>query len=89
MPTRYPAPWRAEERGNAFEIFDAYNQRLVVIYFRVDPKKAQADQVLTRDAARRIAKGIVRLPGLLGAKPLTEAERERYMPWKPKERSLR
>jgi hypothetical protein len=66
---RFPPPWTVKQSSpDAFIVQDANGISLAHIYCRDDPHRQQwADylQHLTADEARRIAKGIARLPEFL------------------------
>jgi hypothetical protein len=60
---RFPPPWRVEEDHESFSVFDANGVRLAVIGYRNDVQEWRwTHGYLTPDEARRIAKGIARLP---------------------------
>jgi hypothetical protein len=59
MSERYPAPWAVEDIGSCFVVKASNDRPLVFI-----PRRSLA-KLLTRDAARRIAAGIAKLPGLV------------------------
>lgn len=60
---RFPPPWRVEEDHESFSVFDANGVRLAVIGYRNDVHEWKwTHGFLTPDEARRIAKGIARLP---------------------------
>jgi hypothetical protein len=65
MTRRFPAPWRVEETDGGYRVTDATGFTLAYLYCRDDPQSARVAQTLERDEARRIAKGIARLPDLL------------------------
>lgn len=65
MARRFPAPWIVEETSGGYRVTDATGVTLAYLYCRDDPQSARVSQVLERDEARRIAKGIARLPELL------------------------
>ena len=66
---RFPPPWTVKQSGpHAFIVEDANGVRLAAIYCRDDLHKqrwANYTEHLTSDEARRIAKGIARLPEFL------------------------
>jgi hypothetical protein len=65
---RFPPPWRAEATEHGFVVKDANGFPLVHIYSREDIHAAGwsfASKHLTADEARRIAKGVARLPEFL------------------------
>lgn len=72
MTRRFPAPWSVREIESAFAVADANGQAVAYVYFRRDPNEARQAGVLLLDEARRIARGITRLPELMaprGAEP--------------------
>jgi hypothetical protein len=69
---RFPAPWIAEEDRDCFRVKDANGMMICVILHREDLHSRgyqYADAALSRDEARRIAKGISQLPELLRRPP--------------------
>lgn len=70
---RFPAPWTVRELESAFVVADANGQAVAYVYFRRDANEARQAGVLLWDEARRIAKGITRLPELM-ARPPREME---------------
>ena len=65
---RFPPPWALEEDEHGFKVRDASGFVLVAIPHRDDLHQRAyqyAENYLTRDEARRIAKAISRLPDLL------------------------
>ncbi|WP_316198734.1 hypothetical protein [Bradyrhizobium sp. SZCCHNS2002] len=68
---RFPAPWRMEEGGEreqCFRVYDGNGLWICSVVHREDLHARSyqyADEHLTRDEARRIAKAISRLPELL------------------------
>jgi hypothetical protein len=65
---RFPPPWRAERTDHGYVVKDANGVTLANIYQRQDIHSAGwsfAPEHLTSDEARRIAKGIARLPEFL------------------------
>lgn len=93
MPTesrrRFPPPWRTERNQHGFVVLDANGRQLASVYCRDDLHENRWDDYqnhLTSDEARRIAKGIARLPELLQREPRFELRyvatiRNRY--WLP------
>jgi hypothetical protein len=71
---RYPAPWSVEETDCCFIVKDRNSQALAFIYFVDEPGHRLAAGLLTRDAARRIASNIAKLPRLLGAEQRLEGK---------------
>lgn len=69
---RFPAPWVAEEDRDRFRVKDANGFMICVILHRQDLHARNyqyANESLSRDAARRIAVGVSRLPDLLKRPP--------------------
>lgn len=69
---RFPPPWRAEPTEHGYVVRDANGLILANIYSRDDIHEAGwsfAAKHLTVDEARRIAKGIARLPEFLSRHP--------------------
>jgi hypothetical protein len=69
---RFPAPWVAEEDRDCFRVKDANDFMICVILHREDLHARNyqyANESLSRDEARRIAKAISRLPELLRRPP--------------------
>lgn len=63
---RFPPPWRVQEELEAFSVFDANGVRIATIGYRNDVHEWKwTHGYLTADEARRIAKGISRLPEFL------------------------
>ena len=64
---RFPAPWSARETPGGWKIVDANGVAVAYVY-AVDERRriALGNDALTHDEARRIARGIARLPDLLG-----------------------
>jgi hypothetical protein len=66
MPRRrFPAPWTVEDVGGCFVVKASNERPLVFIYYGGDGARRSLARLLTRDAARRIAAGIAKLPDLL------------------------
>lgn len=61
---RFPPPWSVEGTPGGYRVVDASGFTLAYVYCR-DDKAAAMLGYLTEDEARRIAKGIARLPELL------------------------
>ena len=65
MSERYPAPWTVEDVGGCFVVKASNDRPLVFIYYREGAARRSLARLLTRNAARRIAVGIAKLPELL------------------------
>jgi hypothetical protein len=57
---RFPSPWFIE--GDCFVVKASNNRPLVFIYYGEGVARRSLAKLLTRDAARRIAAGIAKLP---------------------------
>jgi hypothetical protein len=64
-PRRFPPPWTIKDIGGSFVVKASNERPLVFIYYRNDAGPRSLAKLLTRDAARRIAAGIAKLPELL------------------------
>jgi hypothetical protein len=66
MPARrFPLPWSVEDVGGSF-VVNASNERpLVFIYYGDGADCRSLARLLSRDAAKRIATGIAKLPEVL------------------------
>jgi hypothetical protein len=65
MPERrFPPPWFVEDIGDCF-VVNSNNRPLVFIYYGEGVARRSLAKLLTRDAARRVAAGIAKLPELL------------------------
>lgn len=65
---RFPAPWVMKEDGDSFRVFDANGLFICAVPHREDLHQRSyqyANDFLSREEARRIAKAISRLPELL------------------------
>ena len=67
MPERryFPPPWSIEDVGGYFVVKANNGQPLVFISYRDGVARRSIARLLTRDAARRIAAGIAKLPDLV------------------------
>jgi hypothetical protein len=66
MPIRrFPPPWSVEDVGGSFVVKASNDRPLIFIYYREGVGRRSLARLLTRDAARRIATGITKLPSLL------------------------
>ncbi|MEO6151659.1 MAG: hypothetical protein ABIT09_07745 [Croceibacterium sp.] len=67
---RIPPPWRVVGNENCFWIEDAEGKRLANCYFEREggPTGGSSAIKLTRDEARRIVRGISKLPELIKPK---------------------
>jgi len=62
---RFPPPWAVEDVGGSFVVKASNERPLVFIYYGDGAGRRSLTRLLTRDAARRIAAGIAKLPELL------------------------
>jgi hypothetical protein len=58
---RFPPPWSVEDIGGCFVVKTSNDQPLIYYYGKV----SRLARLLIRDAARRIAAGIAKLPDLV------------------------
>jgi hypothetical protein len=66
MPERrFPPPWFIEDVGGCFVVKASNNRPLIFIYYGEGVARRSLARLLTRNAARRIAVGIAKLPELL------------------------
>ena len=65
MTRRFPSPWSVDEIGGCFVVKSSSGQPLVFIYYGEGAARRSLARLLTRDAARRIAAGIAKLPDLV------------------------
>jgi hypothetical protein len=63
---RFPPPWSVEDVGGSFVVRASNSRPLIFIYYRESAGRRSLAKLLSRDAARRIAAGIAKLPKLLG-----------------------
>ena len=66
MTRRFPSPWSVDNIGGCFVVKASNGQPLVFIYYGEGAARRSLARLLTRDAARRIAAGIAKLPDLVG-----------------------
>jgi len=62
---RFPPPWTVEDIGGSFVVKASNDRPLVFIYYWDGVGRRSLARLLTREAARRIAAGIAKLPELL------------------------
>jgi hypothetical protein len=62
---RFPPPWSVEDIGGCFVVKASNDRPLVFIYYGEGVARRSLARLLTRDAARRIAAGIAKLPELV------------------------
>jgi hypothetical protein len=62
---RFPPPWTIEDIGGSFVVKASNDRPLVFIYYREGGGRRSLAKLLTRNAARRIAVNIAKLPELL------------------------
>jgi hypothetical protein len=66
MPARrFPPPWSIEDIGGSFVVKAGNDRPLIFIYYGEGVGRRSLARLLSRDAARRIAAGIAKLPELL------------------------
>jgi len=63
---RFPSPWAVEDVGGSFVVKASNDRPLLFIYYGEGVGRRSLARLLTRNAARRIAAGIAKLPELLG-----------------------
>jgi hypothetical protein len=64
---RFLPPWAIVENRESFVVVDRTGQALAYLYFEDEPQRQMSMRRLTKGEAYRIARGITRLPTLLGA----------------------
>jgi hypothetical protein len=63
---RFPPPWDIEEHNKAcFIVKDVNGQALAYVYYKNEPGRRTAANLLARDEARRMALNFAKLPDLL------------------------
>jgi hypothetical protein len=62
---RFPPPWFVEDIGGCFVVKASNDRPLLFIYYGEGFGRRSLAKLLTRNAARRIAAGIAKLPELL------------------------
>jgi hypothetical protein len=62
---RFPPPWSVEDIGGCFAVKASNGRPLLFIYYRDPAGRRSLAKLLTRNAARRIALGVAKLPELL------------------------
>lgn len=81
---RFPPPWRIEEGPESLTVIDANGMQLATIRYRNDVREfSWTHGYLTADEARRIAKGIARLPEFLMQRRGFYSRGEGQHRWKP------
>lgn len=70
VPRRFPSPWRTERVESGWRVHDANGLTLAYVFGRDDMDAKLGYYDLTVDEARRIARGIARLPELLAGDQL-------------------
>jgi len=61
----FPPPWSVEDIGSCFAVKASNGRPLIFIYYGEGVGRRPLARLLTRNAARRIAAGIAKLPELL------------------------
>jgi hypothetical protein len=62
---RFPPPWSVEDIGGCFAVKASNGRPLLFIYYHDPAGRRSLAKLLTRNAARRIALGVAKLPELL------------------------
>jgi len=62
---RFPPPWSVEDIGGYFVVKASNDRSLIFISYKEGGARRSLARLLTRDAARRIAAGVAKLPELL------------------------
>jgi hypothetical protein len=65
MTRHFPSPWCVEDIGGCFVVKVNNGRPLVFIYYGESAGRRSLARLLTRDAARRLAAGIAKLPDLV------------------------
>ena len=70
MSRRFPPPWSVDDPDmklgqECISVRDANGHALAYVYFEDEPGRRAVAKLMTRDAARRIAANIAKLPELL------------------------
>lgn len=71
-PRLFPAPWMVEENENGFRVKDASGFQICSVLHREDLHRRQyqhAGSYLSREEAKRTAKGIARIPEFMKKEP--------------------
>jgi hypothetical protein len=61
----FPPPWSVEDIGGCFAVKASNRRALIFIYYRDGVGRRSLARLLTRNAARRIAANIAKLPDWL------------------------
>jgi hypothetical protein len=64
-PRTFAMPWRAEQRGESWIVYDAIGNPLTYSYFEDAPQPGTNSKRMTGEDARRLAQAVTRLPDLL------------------------
>jgi hypothetical protein len=62
---RFPPPWSVEDIGGSFVVKASNDRPPIFIYYREGVGRRSVAKLLSRNAARRIAANIAKLPELL------------------------